>query len=57
MPRAVKQQQFEYAYLFGAVCPITGDTEALIAPCMNMNMNMDMMKKHLSKKVPRDAMQ
>ena len=20
-PRAVKQQQFEYAYLFGAVCP------------------------------------
>jgi len=50
-PRAVKQQQFEYAYLFGAVCPATGDTEALIAPCMNM----DVMEKHLaliSKKVP-----
>ena len=31
-PRAVKQQQFEYAYLFGAVCPATGETEALIAP-------------------------
>ena len=30
-PRAVKQQQFEYAYLFGAVCPATGETEALIA--------------------------
>ena len=27
-PRAVKQQQFEYAYLFGVVCPATGDTEA-----------------------------
>lgn len=50
-PRAVKQQQFEYAYLFGAVCPATGDSEALIAPCMNM----DVMEKHLaliSKKVP-----
>jgi len=43
-PRAVKQQQFEYAYLFGAVCPSTGATEALIAPCMNM----DVMRKHLS---------
>jgi hypothetical protein len=35
-PRAVKQQQFEYAgthaYLFGAVCPATRETEALIAP-------------------------
>jgi len=51
-PRAVKQQQFEYAYLFGAVCPATGDTEALIAPFMNM----DVMEKHLaliSQKVPK----
>jgi hypothetical protein len=50
-PRAVKQQQFQYAYLFGAVCPATGDTEAIIAPCMNM----DLMEKHLaliSKKIP-----
>jgi transposase len=43
-PRAVRQQQFEYAYLFGAVCPSTGATEALISPCMNM----DVMRKHLS---------
>ena len=34
-PRAVKQQQFEYAYLFGAVCPATGETEALITPWVN----------------------
>jgi transposase len=34
-PRAVKQQQFEYAYLFGAVCPGTGETEALLAPLVN----------------------
>lgn len=31
-PRAVKQQQFDYAYLFGAICPSTGRTEAIIAP-------------------------
>ena len=43
-PRAVKQQQFEYAYLFGAVCPSTGATEAIISPVMNM----DIMEKHLS---------
>jgi transposase len=34
-PRVVKQQQFEYVYLFGAVCPATGETEALIAPWVN----------------------
>ncbi|AZG37368.1 IS630 family transposase [Shewanella psychromarinicola] len=34
-PRAVRQQQFEYAYLFGAVCPATGATEALVTPFVN----------------------
>ena len=43
-PRAVKQQQFEYAYLFGAVCPSTGATEALISPVMNM----EVMEQHLA---------
>nr|WP_232360072.1 IS630 family transposase [Paraneptunicella aestuarii] len=42
-PRAVKQQQFEYAYLFGAVCPATGETEALITPWVNK----DAMTLHL----------
>jgi len=36
-PRSVKQQQFEYAYLFGAICPATGATEALILPVINMD--------------------
>lgn len=31
-PRSVRQQQFESAYLYGAVCPATGATEAIIAP-------------------------
>lgn len=42
-PRAVKQQQFEYAYLFGAVCPSTGATEAIIAPYIDM----EIMYEHL----------
>ena len=41
--RVVQQQQFEYAYLFGAVCINTGETEALIGPMSNM----EMMTKHL----------
>ena len=42
-PRVVKQQQFEYGYLFGAVCPKTGATEALVAPFSNKVA----MKEHL----------
>lgn len=40
----VKQQQFNYAYLFGAVCPSTGDTEAIITPWVDK----EVMQKHLS---------
>lgn len=43
-PRAIQQQQFESAYLFGAVCVTNGDTEALVSPFSNM----DAMKKHLA---------
>lgn len=42
-PRVVQQQQFEYTYLFGAVCPSTGATEALISPVVNK----EVMKLHL----------
>lgn len=34
-PEVVKQQQFEYGYLFGAVCPADGRSEALIMPMVN----------------------
>ena len=43
-PRVVRQQQFEYAYLFGAVCPATGATEAIISPLSNN----DAMREHMS---------
>lgn len=43
-PRVVQQQQYTYAYLFGAVCPTNGKTEALISPFSNM----EVMKEHLA---------
>ena len=43
-PRAVQQQQFENAYLFGAVCVNTGQTEALVMP----HSNMEAMSAHLA---------
>nr|WP_283630420.1 IS630 family transposase [Alteromonas macleodii] len=42
-PRVVKQQQFDYGYVFGAVCPSNGNTQALISPLVNK----EVMKQHL----------
>ena len=42
--RVIKQQQFEYGYLFGAVCPATGQTEALVSPFVNK----EAMRQHMS---------
>jgi transposase len=42
-PRAVKQQQFKYAYLFGSVCPSRGIGEAMVVPWVNK----DIMIEHL----------
>lgn len=39
----VKQQQFEYGYIFGAVCPSNGKTQALISPFVNK----EVMAQHL----------
>jgi transposase len=34
-PRAVKQTQYDYLYVLGAVCPATGNTAGLLAPNLN----------------------
>nr|WP_319555354.1 transposase [uncultured Vibrio sp.] len=39
----MKQQQFEYAYLFGSVCPSKGIGEAIVVPWVNK----DIMIEHL----------
>jgi len=31
-PRVIRQQQFEYAYIFGAVCPIKDKSVGLVLP-------------------------
>ena len=42
-PLAIKQQQFEYAYLFGSICVTNGKSEAMIMPYVNK----DIMHSHL----------
>jgi len=42
-PRVVRQQQFESAHIYGAVCPAIGKTEAIIAPCLSKYI----MRQHL----------
>ena len=34
-PRAIRQQQFEYSYLYGAACPVTGQSVGLVLPCVS----------------------
>ncbi|VVM21529.1 hypothetical protein BSPWISOXPB_7257 [uncultured Gammaproteobacteria bacterium] len=34
-PRAVRQQQFEYGYIFGAVCPAKDKALGLMLPVAN----------------------
>ncbi len=42
-PRVIRQQQFEYAYIFGAVCPRRDQAVGLVLPTVNI----DGMKLHL----------
>ncbi len=42
-PRVIRQQQFEYAYVFGAVCPQRDEAVGLILPAVNI----EGMKLHL----------
>ncbi|MFA0115305.1 transposase [Vibrio sp. 10N.261.46.E11] len=42
-PRVVKQQQFEYVYVFGSMCPRRGIGEAIVVPWVNK----DIMTNHL----------
>lgn len=42
-PTAVKQTEYDWVYIFGAVNPVTGASSALIAP----NVNTYFMNKHL----------
>jgi hypothetical protein len=41
----VKQQQFEYAYLFGSICPARGIGEAMIVPWVNKEIMIEHLKQ------------
>lgn len=50
-PTAIRQTRYEWAYLYAAVEPATGDSVALLAPCVNtdtFNMFLTMLSKHLA---------
>jgi transposase len=49
-PVRLKQTEYEWVYLFGAVCPATGDSVGLVAPTANtdlMNVHLRMISEHV----------
>lgn len=50
-PRLMRQQQFEYAYIFGAVCPSRDEAVGLVLPIAN-TAAMLVHLEHISAKIP-----
>jgi len=49
-PRVIRQQQFEYAYIFGAVCPMNDRAVGLVMPTIGkdcMQHHLDEIGKHI----------
>ncbi len=49
-PTQIKQTEYQWVYLFGAVDPLTGDSVGLVAPTVNtfvMNAHLRMIGKHV----------
>jgi transposase len=53
-PRAIRQTQYDYLYVFSAVCPETGDACGLIAAHANTEV-MNAFLEQFSKELPRDV--
>lgn len=51
-PRLTRQQQFEYAYMFGAVCPSQDEAVAIVMPTVNTE-SMLIHLQHISAKIPK----
>ena len=51
-PRVVRQQQFKYTYIFGAVCPARDEAVGLGLPYANMK-TMEMHLEHISMRIPK----
>lgn len=53
-PRAIRQTQYDYLYVFSAVCPETGDASGLISPHANTDV-MNAFLDQFSRELPADA--
>lgn len=53
-PRAIRQTQYDYLYVFSAVCPETGDASGLITPQVNTE-TMNAFLEQFSRELPDDA--
>jgi transposase len=53
-PRAVKQTQYDYLYVLGAVCPATGKTAGLLAASLNTNV-VNVFFEQLSREIDPDV--
>lgn len=52
-PRAIRQTQYDYLYVFSAVCPETGDASGLISPHVNTDA-MNAFLEQFSAELPPD---
>lgn len=52
-PRAVRQTEYKWAYVFGSICPATGESVALIAPTVNTYL-MNVHLRHVSEALGDD---
>jgi DDE superfamily endonuclease len=53
-PRAIRQTQYDYLYVFSAVCPQTGDASGLVSPHVNTDV-MNAFLKQFSDELPADV--
>ena len=53
-PRAIEQNQYDYLYVFAAVCPQTGDATGLIAPEINTQV-MNAFLEQFGRELPADV--
>lgn len=57
-PRAVRQTEYDWSYLFGAVCPTTGQSVAMVAPSVSielMNLHLKWIGEHVRSTPGGDA--
>lgn len=53
-PRAIRQTQYDYLYVFSAVCPATGDASGLVSPHVNTDV-MNAFLQQFSRELPADV--